>query len=77
MVFRYTIPEISAITLLSAIEEKDGKCDIVYDAAEPSREYLVKWTRQDDCPMFHQAKGNKNKQGFYRKQAQKHHRSQI
>ena len=55
MVFRYTIPEISAITLLSAIEEKDGKCDIVYDAAEPSREYLVKWTRQDGCPMFHQA----------------------
>ena len=55
MVFRYTIPEISAITLLSSIEEKDGKFDIVYDAAEPSREYLVKWTQQDDCPMFHQA----------------------
>ena len=55
MVFRYTIPEISAITLLSSIEEKDGRFDIVYDAAEPSREYLVKWTQQDDCPMFHQA----------------------
>ena len=55
MAFRYTIPEISAITLLSSVEEKDGKFDIFYDAAEPSREYLVKWTQQDDCPMFHQA----------------------
>ena len=55
MAFRYNIPEISAITLLSSVEEKDGKFDIVYDAAEPSREYLVKWTQQDNCPMFHQA----------------------
>ena len=55
MAFRYTIPEINAITLLSSVEEKDGKFEIFYDAAEPSREYLVKWTQQDDCPMFHQA----------------------
>ena len=55
MAFRYTIPEISAITLLSSVEEKDGKFEIFYDAAEPSREYLVKWTQQDDCHMFHQA----------------------
>ena len=55
MAFRYTISEISAMTLLSSVEEKDGKFDVSYDAAEPSREYLVKWTQQDDCPMFHQA----------------------
>lgn len=55
MAFRYTIPEISAIPLLTAAEEQDGVCQISFDATDASREYLVKWTQQDDCPMFHQA----------------------
>lgn len=55
MAFQYTIPEISAVTLLSSIEETDGKYDIVYDADEASRQHLIRWTQQDDCPMFHQA----------------------
>lgn len=55
MAFRYTIPEISAIPLLTAAEEQDGVCQISFDATDASREYLVKWTQQDDCPMFYQA----------------------
>lgn len=55
MTFRYTIPEISAISLLSAAVEKDGVVEITYDADTPSRAHLVKWTQQDDCPMFYQA----------------------
>ena len=55
MAFRYTIPEISAIPLLSAAEEQDGIYHISFDATESSQQYLVKWTQQDDCPMFYQA----------------------
>lgn len=55
MTVRYTIPEISAIPLLTAAEEQDGVCHISFDATQSSREYLVRWTQQDDCPMFHQA----------------------
>ncbi len=44
---KYIIPEISAQSILSA-----GRC---FDATDPSRQYEVTQTRQDDCAMFYQA----------------------
>ena len=55
MSIQYTIAQISAIELLSAIEARNENDWISYDAEEPSRACRVKWTKQDDCPMFYQA----------------------
>ena len=55
MNLRYRIPEISAIQVLSAIEEKDGQLYLYLDPEDLSRDYLVNQTLQDDCPMFFQA----------------------
>lgn len=55
MRIQYTIPEISALALLSEIEVQNENDRISYDAEDPSRAYRVKWTKQDDCPMFYQA----------------------
>ena len=55
MNLRYRIPEISAMQVLSAIEEKDGQLYLYLDPEDLSRDYLVNQTLQDDCPMFFQA----------------------
>lgn len=48
---KYTIPELSAISLLSLTNGNGFHLDI----SNPSNQYLVNRTRQDDCPMFYQA----------------------
>ena len=55
MNLRYRIPEISAMQVLPAIEEKDGQLYLYLDPEDLSRDYLVNQTLQDDCPMFFQA----------------------
>ena len=55
MNLRYRIPELSAMHILSAIEEKDGQRYLYLDPEDLSRDYLVNQTLQDDCPMFYQA----------------------
>ena len=54
-VLKYTIPEISAYSILSAaVETKDGY-RFSFDATDPSKSYMVEETKQDDCPIFYQA----------------------
>ena len=53
---RYRIPEISAMSLLSNAKEEDGQFRISFDIDHISRSGSLKWTMQDDCAMFHQAR---------------------
>ncbi|MBQ7646042.1 MAG: hypothetical protein IJS94_02120 [Clostridia bacterium] len=52
---QYIIPQISALSITSAAEGSFNHWRFYFDATETSKEYLVKETKQDDCPMFHQA----------------------
>ena len=52
---KYFIPEISALDIISSSKEKDGKISFYFDTTEISKEYMVKETLQDDCPIFYQA----------------------
>ena len=52
---KYLIPEISALDIISSSKEKDGKISFYFDTTELSKEYMVKETLQDDCPIFYQA----------------------
>ena len=52
---KYLIPEISALDIISSAKEKYGKPSFYFDATEISKEYMVKETLQDDCPIFYQA----------------------
>lgn len=52
---KYLIPQISALSLLSsAVKQTDG-WRFLFDATDPSKEYLVELSEQDDCMMFYQA----------------------
>ena len=52
---KYLIPQISALSLLSsAVKQADG-WRFHFDATDPSKEYLVELSEQDDCMMFYQA----------------------
>ena len=52
---KYLIPQISALSLLSsAVKQNDG-WRFYFDATDPSKEYLVELSEQDDCMMFYQA----------------------
>ena len=52
---KYLIPQISALSLLSsAVKQNDG-WRFHFDATDPSKEYLVELSEQDDCMMFYQA----------------------
>ena len=52
---KYLIPQISALSLLSsAVKQTDG-WRFHFDATDPSKEYLVELSEQDDCMMFYQA----------------------
>lgn len=52
---KYTIPEISAYSILSAAVETKNGYRFSFDATDPSRSYMVEETKQDDCPIFYQA----------------------
>ncbi len=52
---KYIIPELSAQSILATAREVEGGYRFYLDATDPSREYLVEYTQQDDCPMFYQA----------------------
>ena len=52
---KYIIPEISALDIISSCKEKNGEYSFYFDTTELSKEYMVKETLQDDCPIFYQA----------------------
>lgn len=52
---KYLIPEISALDIISSAKEKAGEHSFYLDTTEISKEYMVKETLQDDCPIFYQA----------------------
>ena len=52
---KYLIPEISALDIISSSKEKNGEYSFYFDTTEISKEYMVKETLQDDCPIFYQA----------------------
>ena len=51
---RYTVPEITAQSIISAAVQTDTGYRFSFDAADSSREYLVDMTQQDDCPVTSQ-----------------------
>ena len=52
---KYLIPQISALSLLSSALKQDDGWRFHFDATDPSKEYLVELSEQDDCMMFYQA----------------------
>ncbi len=52
---KYIISELSAQSILATAREVEGGYRFYLDTTDPSREYLVEYTQQDDCPMFCQA----------------------
>lgn len=52
---KYIIPEISAQSLITSAQKTDDGYRFYFDTTEPSKEYLVENTMQDDCPIFYQA----------------------
>ena len=51
---KYIIPEISAQSLITSAQKNDDGYHFYFDTTEPSKEYLVENTLQDDCPIFYQ-----------------------
>ena len=62
---KYLIHEISALDIISSAKEKDGKISFYLDTTEISKEYMVKETLQDDCPIFYQAMCILEGENFY------------
>ncbi len=52
---KYIIPEISASSIIFAARQMGDGYRFYFDATDPSKEYLVERTLQDDCPIFYQA----------------------
>ena len=52
---KYLIPQISALSILSSAVKQDDGWRFYFDATDPSKEYLVALSEQDDCMMFYQA----------------------
>lgn len=52
---KYIIPEISAQSLIASAQKTDYGYRFYFDTTEPSKEYLVDNTLQDDSPIFYQA----------------------
>ena len=52
---KYLIPQISALSFLSAAVKENDVWKFRFGATEPSKESLIKLTEQDDCMMFYQA----------------------
>ena len=52
---KYIIPEISAQSIITSARRADDGYSFYFDTTDPSKEYLVERTLQDDCPIFYQA----------------------
>ena len=52
---KYIIPEISAQSIIASARPADDGYSFYFDTTDPSKEYLVERTLQDDCPIFYQA----------------------
>ena len=52
---KYLIPQISALSILSSAVKQDDGWRFLFNATDPSKEYLVEVSEQDDCMMFYQA----------------------
>ena len=51
---KYLISQISALSLLSSAVKQDDGWRFHFDATDPSKEYLVELSEQDNCMMFYQ-----------------------
>lgn len=52
---KYIIPEISAQSIIASARQTGDGYSFYFDTTDPSKEYLVERTLQDDCPIFYQA----------------------
>ena len=52
---KYIIPELSAHSIISAAQKIENGWQFHFDTTDPSKEYLIEKTQQDDCPIFYQA----------------------
>lgn len=52
---KYIIPEISAQSIIASAQQTGNGYSFYFDTTDPSKEYLVERTLQDDCPIFYQA----------------------
>ena len=52
---KYIIPEISAQSIIASARQTGDGYNFYFDITDPSKEYLVERTLQDDCPIFYQA----------------------
>ena len=52
---KYIIPEISAQIIIASARQTGDGYSFYFDTTDPSKEYLVERTLQDDCPIFYQA----------------------
>lgn len=62
---KYLIYEISALDILSSAKQIEDEYTFYFDTAEPSKEYMVKETLQDDCPIFYQTMCILDGDGFH------------
>lgn len=52
---KYSIPGIHARSILSTARKIEDGFHFSFDASDPSKEHLVTYTQQADCPIFYQA----------------------
>ena len=52
---QYVIREISALSIIASAVGEYGAWRFSFDATDPSKEYFVEETKQDDCAIYHQA----------------------
>ena len=52
---KYIIPEISAQSIIASARQNRGDYRFYFNTTDPTKEYLVENTLQDDCPIFYQA----------------------
>ena len=49
---KYVIRKISALSIIASAVGEYGAWRFSFDATDPSMEYLVKETKQDDCAIY-------------------------
>ena len=52
---KYVIRQISALSIIASAVGEYGAWRFSFDATDPSKEYIVEETKQDDCAIYHQA----------------------
>ena len=52
---KYVIRQISALSIIASAVGEYGAWRFSFDATDPSKEFLVEETKQDDCAIYHQA----------------------